>query len=156
MDKCRQCSTNLPCGAVFAVGLSGINDGVFIIAGALFRQHTHSIVSHVGSFCTATAIHYTEADLTGVVSLTEGAAGTATGGHVVAIHSICCTTSKAAWNGQNENVDIRYKLEETDPLTVTLHMPPYPHKSITNAKLTTDGRSPVTNVNSCCRTCVYI
>lgn len=86
---CRQYSTHLPCGAVFAVGLSSIDDSVFIIAGTLFTLHTHPIVIHVGSFLTATTIHWTEADLASVVSLTEGAARTATGGHVVAIHTLC-------------------------------------------------------------------
>lgn len=91
--KCR----HLPSGTIFAVGLSSINDIVFVIAGTLFSLHALPVVIHVGSLCTATTIHWTEADLAGVVRLTEGAAGTATGGHVVAIDSICWTSSKPAW-----------------------------------------------------------
>lgn len=95
--KCRQDSTHLPHDAVFAVDLSSINDSVSIIAGTLFGQHTQPIIVQVGSLRTATTIHWTEADLASVVGLTEGAAATATGGHVGAIDSICCACSKAAW-----------------------------------------------------------
>lgn len=55
------------------------------------------MIIHVGSLRTATAIHWTEAGLASVVRLAEGAAATATGGHVGAIDSICRTCSKAAW-----------------------------------------------------------
>lgn len=87
----------LPCVAVFAVGLSSVNDDVFVIAGTRFALHTHPIFIHVGSFLTATTVHRAEGDLAGVVGLAEGAAGTAAGGHVVAVDSVCLTAGKAAW-----------------------------------------------------------
>lgn len=90
-------SPHLPCGAIFVIGLSSINDSVFIITGTLVTLHAELVVIHVSSFGTATTIHRAEADLAGVVSLTEGAAGTTTAGHVVAIHGICWTLTEAAW-----------------------------------------------------------
>lgn len=80
--------THLPCDAVFAVGLSGVDDGVLIVAGALLPRHTQPVVVHVGSFGAATAVHRAEADLASVVRLAEGVAGAATGGHVVAVHRV--------------------------------------------------------------------
>lgn len=89
--------THLPYDAVLAIGLSSINDGVFIIAGTLLPRHTQLIVIHVGSFGTSTTIHRTEADLASVVSLTEGVAGAPTGGHVVAVHGVCWAFNEGAW-----------------------------------------------------------
>lgn len=89
--------THLPCDAVFAVGLPSVNDGVFIVAGALLSRHTQPVVIHVGSFGTSATIHGTEADLAGVVSLAEGAAGAAAGGHVVAVHGVCWAFDEGAW-----------------------------------------------------------
>lgn len=81
----------LPCEAVFAVSLSSINNGVFVVAVTPLTLHTLPYLVHVGSLGTATAIHWREADLARVVSLTEGLAGTTAGGHVVAIHCSCFT-----------------------------------------------------------------
>lgn len=89
--------THLPCDAVFAVGLPSINDGVFIVAGTLLPRHTQPVVIHVGALSTSTTVHRTEADLAGVVSLAEGEAGAAAGGHVVAVHRVCWAFDEGAW-----------------------------------------------------------
>lgn len=81
----------LPCAAIFTDSLSRSNNNAFSIAGTAFTGYTLAFLIHVSSFRTATAIHCGDVDLTRVVSLAEGTAGTPTAGHVVVIHSFCCT-----------------------------------------------------------------
>lgn len=81
----------LPCAAIFTDSLSMRNNNAFSIAGAAFTGYTLAFLIHVSSFRTTTAIHCGEVDLTRVVSLAKGTAGTPTAGHVVIIHSVCCT-----------------------------------------------------------------
>ena len=81
----------LPCVAIFVDSLPSRNNGVFIIAGTVFSGHTLALPGHVGSLCTAAAVHRGEAALAGVVGLAEGAAGALAAGHVVVIHSFSWT-----------------------------------------------------------------
>lgn len=91
----------IPCVAICAKSLSGLNDGVFVIARALFMWHTFLVFVHVSSLSAAAAIHWCESGLARVVSLAEWLASAIAHGHVVAI--CCAFRAKAvfAWRGGN-------------------------------------------------------
>lgn len=86
--SCKRSDTSyLPCGAIFSDSLSSKYNVIFIIARAAGTGHTLSHVIHVGPLCTATAVHYREAALAGVVHLAQRTAGPVAARHVVLIHS---------------------------------------------------------------------
>lgn len=75
-----------PGDAVLVVGLPWCNDGVFVIAGTRTLGHTHTGVVQVHAHIAAAAVHRGVVDHAGVVGLTQRAAGSHAGGHVVAVH----------------------------------------------------------------------
>lgn len=80
------CISFLPCGAVFANDLTGLNDSVRFIAWALIFCNTCAVFVHVGALGAATAVHRHEADAAGVVRLPQEATRALTGGHVIPVH----------------------------------------------------------------------
>lgn len=69
--KTKKSVVYIPYVAVFAVSHSSINDSVFVVARAFLMRHTLLFFVHVGSLGTAAAVHWSEADLARVVSLTK-------------------------------------------------------------------------------------
>lgn len=78
-------SVSIPWSSIFGDGDPSRNNFAWIIAWAAGRCNTVTILVHVCSFCTATAIYWHKVNSAGGVWFAEGSASAVTAGHLIGV-----------------------------------------------------------------------